>query len=116
MRTWGRITVNGVKQWVEVSTDPNGANDMVYVTTLVQVLRLNLGESPFYSNVGIPGAQSVIQQVFPDYYASITQQLFSPYFASILITRPSNSYPPTYLVNVTTHQGVKINASVPIPT
>jgi hypothetical protein len=116
VRTYGRITVNGVLKWATAVTDENGANDLVYVTALIQVLKLNLGESPFYSNIGIPGAQSVVQQVFPDYYAALTQQLFSPYFASILITRTSNNYPPTYNVAVTTYQGVKINASVPIPT
>lgn len=112
MRTYGRVG----RKWFEVATDAAGNNDAVYITTLVQVLKLNLGESPFFSNVGIPGPQSIVQQVFPDYYAAFTQTLFAPYFASLLITRPSDSYPPTYTVNVITHQGVKINASVPIPT
>jgi hypothetical protein len=77
---------------------------------------LSPNESPFFSTYGIPAQQSIIQQVFPDYYVSLTQQTFSAYFASLLITRLSGSNPPTYQVSVTTNQGVKINASVPIPT
>jgi hypothetical protein len=45
---------------VEVTTDANGYNDAVYLTTLSQVLKLNLGESPFYANYGIPQYQSVL--------------------------------------------------------
>jgi hypothetical protein len=114
VRTYGRIPDGqGGLQWVEVTTDSNGNNDLVWLTTLCQVLLLNLGESPFYAQYGIPAQQSVLQQVFPDYYVALTQQLFAPYFASLLISR-TNTNPPTYRVNVTTHQGVKLNASVPI--
>lgn len=115
MRTYGRITnPNGTKTWVEVTTDDSGFNDMVYVTTLCQCLLLNLGESPFYANYGIPAKQSVIQQIAPDYYVSQTQRQFAPYFANLAISK-KNADPPTYQVNITTHQGVKINASVQIP-
>lgn len=103
-----------VPVWVEVSTDSNGNNDMVYLTTLCQTLLLNLGESPIYSNVGIPAQQSVMQQAYPDYYVALTQQTFAPYFAALTITRTSGN-PPTYAVQVLTHQGVTLNASVPIP-
>lgn len=89
---------------------------MVWLTTLVQTLLLNLGESPFYAQYGIPAQQSVMQQVFPDYYVALTQQAFAPYFASLLITKVSGTSAPTYQVNVTTHQGVKLNPSIPIPT
>lgn len=115
MRTYGRIpNAQGQLVWVEVTTDANGNNDFVYLTTLCQVLLLNLGESPFYATYGIPQAQSVLQQLLPDYYVALTQQLFAPYFASLVISRV-NTNPPTYQVGVTTHQGVKLNASVPIP-
>jgi hypothetical protein len=115
MRTWGRTFVNGVWTWQLVQTDPTtGLNDMVYLTTLTQTLLLNLGESPFYANRGIPAQQSVIQQVFPDYYVALTQQLFAPYFASLTIKRTASN-PPTYGVRVMTHQGIILNASVQIP-
>jgi len=115
MRTYGRITnPNGTKTWVEVTTDADGFNDMVYVTTLCQCLLLNLGESPFYANYGIPAKQSIVQQIAPDYYVAQTQRQFAQYFANLAIAKKSSN-PPTYQINVTTHQGVKINASVQVP-
>jgi hypothetical protein len=132
MRTWGRIANPNVGQpgppgpvdvpqppflWVQVTTDPTtGLNDMVYLTTLCQTLLLNLNESPFYSNRGIPQQQSVIQQVWPDYYVALTQQLFAPYFASLTVERETGAENPTYNVYVMTHQGLIINASIPVPT
>lgn len=117
MRTYGRLPPNeqGYRAWVEVATDPNGSNDEVYITTLCQTLLLNYGESPFFGNYGIPGFAAVMTQIFPDYYVAQTQQQFAPFFASLLITKV-NSPTPTYDIKLTTHAGVKMNASVPIPT
>jgi len=115
MRTYGRITnPDGTKSWVEVTTDANGFNDWVWVTTLCQVLLLNLNESPFYANYGIPAKQSVIQQVQPDYYVARTQQQFADKFANLVIAKESSN-PPKYRVNVTTHQGIKASVMVQIP-
>lgn len=134
MRTYGRIPVfvpgtnrqaidpaTGipVTQWVEVDTSPDGFNDMVYVTTLCQVLKLGLGESPFYANSGIPSKTSIIQQVSPDFYVQQTQQQFAGFFANLSIPRiatPPEYAPgtPTYQVAVTTHQGFKINTKISI--
>lgn len=116
MRVYGRIPDgNGGQRWVVVQTDANGNNDLCYVTALCQCLLLGLSESPFFANSGIPAAQSIIQQVFPDYYVTLTQQAFAPFFASLVISRTSSTTP-TYQVSITTHQGVKINTSVPVPT
>lgn len=105
MRTYGRdYNADGTYQWVEVTTDANGYNDAVYVTTLIQVLKLVLGESPFWANYGIPAGQSVLQQVPPDFYVARTQQQFSPFFANLAIAKLSSN-PPTYQVNILTHQG-----------
>jgi hypothetical protein len=113
MRTYGRITnAEGNLQWVEVTTDANGYNDNVYLTALAQVLKLNLGESPFYANYGIPQYQSVLTQVFPDYYAMMTQKQFAPYFASLVIARVPGSNPPTYNVNAVTHNGAIITTTI----
>jgi len=106
LRTYGRVYAeDGSYTWVQVSTDANGFNDDVYLTTLVQCLKLNLGESPFYGNYGIPAQPSVVTQVFPDYYAAQTQTQFAPYFASLAITRVQGSFPPVYQVNVVCHSG-----------
>lgn len=115
MRIWGRVTnPDGSRSWVQVTTDTSGSNDMVYITNLAQVLLLNLGESPFYANYGIPATPSIISQVFPDYYVAYTQQRFAQFFASLIVSKQPLPNP-TYNINVTTHQGVKLNASIPVP-
>ncbi|HII2979645.1 TPA: hypothetical protein ACY2HE_000873 [Yersinia enterocolitica] len=48
MRTWGRITdQNGNKRWVVVESDVNGDFSYGWLTTLIQTLKLGLGESRF---------------------------------------------------------------------
>ena len=114
MRTYGRTyNADGTYKWVEVQTDAAGYNDAVYLTTLVQCLKLAIGESPFYAQYGIPTQQSVLTQLFPDYYVAQTQTQFSIYFASVTIIKIKTPYP-QYNVNVVTHQGVKITAGVPV--
>lgn len=128
MRTYGRIyaseqdRLNGVLTWVEVDPDPaTGLTDMIYATTLIQVLKLSLGESPFYANYGIPAQQSVLTQVYPDFYMARTQQQFSIYFASLIISRAAPPVPapvipvPTYNAKIVTHQGVILNLSTQVP-
>lgn len=117
MRTWGRPPglqdANGNPAWVEVQTDANGFNDYVFITTLAQTLKLNLGESPFYADRGIPAHQSVVQQVHPDYYVAVTQSLFAQYFAALIIAKIP-SVTPTYRLAITTHAGAKFNVVVAI--
>lgn len=116
MRTWGRTYDElGRPAWVEVSTDPQGFNDMVYLTALAQTLKLNLGESPFWGDWGIPAHPSVVQQVFPDFNVWLTQQRYAPRFASLIVAKEPLPEP-TYRINITTNQGVTLNASVPVPT
>lgn len=115
MRAWGRTkNIDGTRgPWTAVTTDANGSNDLVYVTNLCQVLLLNLGESPFFANYGIPAQQTIQQQIYPDYYMIFTQQQFAPFFASLQITRVA-TFEPTYNVQVLTHQGTTLSVSVPI--
>jgi hypothetical protein len=114
LRTYGRVgQVNGIGgTWVTVSTDSTGDSSNVYLTTLCQTLKLNLNESPFFANYGIPAQQSVITQVFPDYYATQTQTQFAPFFASLVITRIQGSNPPTYNVQAVCHNGAVLTATV----
>jgi hypothetical protein len=140
MRTYGRVVTNfppdgigefaigqtqvgGTQQtyvWQEVQTDPSGANDYVFLTGLIQELKLNLGESPFWGNRGIPAGPSVIQQVAPDYYVMLFQQRYAPQFLNLTIVRvpggvDANGKPaPTYRINATTHAGVQLEAEVPV--
>ena len=88
MRTYGRTVdvLSGKKTWWRVNTDENGFNDSVYVTALAQVIKLNLGESPFFADWGIPAHESVVTQVYPDLFIVRIQQRFSPFFASLVLT------------------------------
>jgi hypothetical protein len=124
MRVYGRTTDElGNKTWVVVQTDAAGNNEYVYVTALVQVLKLNLGESPFYANYGIPAKNSVIQQIAPDFYVAFTQMQYAKYFASLIITKAAATFPPrpTYNISVLMTTGTKFQVAidgerVPFPT
>lgn len=123
MRTYGRIYDElGRPTWVEVDTDANGYNDLVYLVTLAQCLYGQPNESPFFANYGIPAQESVLTQVYPDFYVARTQQQFAPQFASLLIARlpptPAtlkDPLIPTYRVSVVTHSG-SVLPSVTVPT
>lgn len=114
MRTYGRIYSGTSYQWVEVSTDENGFNDNVMMTTLCQVLQLGRGESPFYANYGIPAQQSIVTQVMPDFYVMQTQEQFAPYFASLTIVRVPGKPNPTYNVTALCHSGALLTAKVAV--
>lgn len=112
MRTFGRITnEDGTKTWVEVSTDAAGYDDYVWITTLIQTLKLSLNESPFYANYGIPAQRAVIQQVFPDYYVAATQAQFAQHFASLIVSKV-DAPDPTYKIDLTTNQGVRVQRRI----
>src|ERR1017187_8178937 len=104
MRTYGRVPDGfGGLKWVTVSTDANGFNDNVYITALIQCLKMSIGESPFYSNYGTPAQQSVVTQIFPDFYVQQMQTLFAPYFASLIIAKVQTlavGSNPTYNINI----------------
>lgn len=112
LRTYGKIYAgDGSYKWVEVQTDSGGDSSYVWITTLIQTLKLNLGESPFFANYGIPARPTIVTQVLPDFYVIQTQNQFSQYFASLIISRTSTN-PPTYQVNVITNSGAKFQATV----
>jgi hypothetical protein len=122
MRVYGRIVPNplypATKQWVEVTTDANGYNDMVYLTNLIQVIKLNLGESPFYSNYGIPAHSSIVSQLAPDYYMNFIQQKFAGYFLLLSISSVPGTIDvdgipsPGYNVTVITQYGAYLSTMV----
>jgi hypothetical protein len=117
VRVYGRITnPDGSKTWEVVQTDPaTGSNEWVYLTALCQALLLNLGESPFYADVGLPGQQSVIQQIQPDFYVTRIQQRYSQYFASLIVAKDPSQANPTYNVKVTMFDGTPASVTVQIP-
>lgn len=118
MRTYGRAYdgFGNFLGWQVISTDADGHDDAVYVTTLIQCLKLGLGESPFHADLGIPVQQSILQQIYPDYYVSKITQYFAPYFAALSVSRQPTSYEnpdPVYSINIITNSGVKIAMVVP---
>ena len=128
MRTYGRTqdVLTGKKTWWVITTDTNGFNDSVWLTDLAQVCKLNLGESPFFADWGIPAHPSIVTQVFPDLYMVRTQQRFAPHFASCILTPlpveqgSADSYAtgqegapaPRYYINVLTNYGSRIGVAV----
>lgn len=115
MRTYGRVRVAGVLKWVEISPDTGWSVDYIWLTTFIQCLLLNLNESPFWANYGIPAQPSIVQQVLPDFYVNRMQQAFAQYFASLIVSRQSTNTP-SYKINVTLKSGVKLVAAVDTPT
>lgn len=114
-RIWGRVfNEDGTYAWTAVTTDQNGMDDRVYFTCLLQVLQLNLNESPFYGNYGIPSLNSIIHQILPDYYVSLAQQQFSSFFSSLTISR-TGANPPTYNVQAITHSGAMLYNTSGVP-
>lgn len=88
MRTYGRVwDDDGNPSWHVVETDAAGFNDYVYASALCQCLQLNLGESPFWADFGLPAHQAIIQQVAPDYNVQFIATYFSRFFASLIISR-----------------------------
>jgi hypothetical protein len=114
VRTYGRIYTDGVPQWVEVTDVGEPTSDYIWITTLIQNLKLILGESPFFANYGLPSEQAVIQQIAPDYHVSLTQQRFSQYFASLIISRIPGSLTPTYRVNILTRAGTRFQEDIAV--
>ena len=115
MRTWGRVTdANGKKTWIAVESDASGDFSYGWLTTLIQTLKLNLGESPFYAQYGIPGQQSIVQQIHPDYYVNMVQQQFAGYFASLSISKVSGAANPTYTIDVVFRNGTSYRKNVAV--
>ncbi len=111
----GRVTdASGNKMWVVVETDENGDSSYVWLTTLIQTLKLGLGESPFYAQYGIPAQQSIVQQIYPDYYVNMTQQQFAGYFSSLAITKVDGAENPTYNIDVVFRNGVSYQKEIAV--
>lgn len=92
---------------------------MVWLTTVIQTIKLNLGESPFYANYGIPAHPSIVSQIAPDFYMSNIQQQYAQHFLSLIISRLPDQQDaagipsPTYNVSCITTYGSFLNTPVP---
>lgn len=93
--------------WEMIETDAGGFNDALNITWLAQALKLNLNESPFHGDWGIPAKTSIQQQVAPDLFMALAQQRFAPYFAALTLAKEP-SVNPTYAISIITQNGSKI--------
>ncbi len=109
MRTYGRV--NGV--WQVVTTAADGDNSMVWLTTLAQVIKLQLGESPFFGNYGIDVYGSLSNQIPPDYYIQKTVNQFSQYFLSLTVSRTFSGNNPSYTIKALLPSGALTVIQVP---
>lgn len=130
MRVYGRIQnpypLNGEEsssqlpngyKWVVVETDENGYDDYCYITALIQCFRLNLAESPFWAQFGIPAKTAVMMQLQPDYYVAFIQSYFAKYFASLIISKRAQTLgdtTPRYDVSIVRLNGSKYQTTVAI--
>lgn len=122
LRTFGRTrdVLTGKKTWVVVTTDRRGFDDMVWLTTLAQICKLNLGESPFFADWGIPARESVVTQIYPDFYVQLIQQRVAPHFMSLMLehrpdaTDETGRPMPHYHFEAITNYGSTIVDDVPV--
>jgi hypothetical protein len=110
MRTYGRDSAGN---WQEVTTDSNGWDDDVYLTTLAQVLQSDINESWLFPEMGIPARQSVIGRTHPDYFVERVRAYFAQFFPSITITQTTQAdNTPVYYVDVLKNDGSEYKATI----
>ncbi|VFS51407.1 hypothetical protein [Budvicia aquatica] len=99
-----------------MSIESDSAGDFTYgwITTLIQTLKLGLGESPFYVQYGIPAQRCIVEQFHPDFYVNMVQQQFAGYFASITIKKHVINNNPVYDVSIVTLSGVTYQETIAV--
>ena len=104
MRTYGKTDAG---KWVEITE-----TSYIWLATLAQTLRLNLGESPFYATDGIPAQQSVMSQIAPDAAVNKAQSQYAPYFATLTVVKQLNAANPTYNISAIFQNGTVVQSQV----
>ena len=106
MRIHGRqLNADGTKTWVTLDTENGDSLDAIYVLWLIQTLKLNTLESPYYPGAGMPIYQAMQNTFYPDSRIAKIQANFSQYFSYLSITRLTNP-DPYYQIIVITKNGV----------
>jgi len=105
MRIHGRLlNPDGTKTWVTLDTAKGDSIDTIYVLWLVQTLKLNTLESPYWPDWGVPIWQVMQNTFYPDSSIAKIQANFSQYFSYLSIARVPNP-DPYYSVTVITKNG-----------
>ncbi len=106
MRIYGRQqNLDGSKTWITLDTASGSALDEIYVLWLIQTLKLNTLESPYFPGSGVPIWQAMQNTFYPDSSLAAIQASFSQYFSYLSITRLTNP-DPYYNIIVVTKNGV----------
>lgn len=85
MRVWTRVRQSdGTRRWQAVD------GDQANIAWLQNALLLQLGEAPFNAEWGLPIRDTLVTQVWPDYYVNLTKQRFRDTFPMLQITRERN--------------------------
>ena len=115
MRVYGRTIDNtrpnaNFYKWQVVQDD----DDNIRLTHLIQVLQMDIQESPFYSNWGMPVANALITGVLSDVAINNTINQFAQYFAALQITRGISNDPKEiyYQVDVVLKNGKNVTLDV----
>jgi hypothetical protein len=104
MRNYG-IVAGKLVELTEVSA--------IAVCNLIQCCKLEIGESPRYPNRGIPARETILTQIYPDYYMQQIQSQYAANFASLMITKQP-VFDPTYTINIITKDGQTINGTIAV--
>ncbi|KMQ89824.1 hypothetical protein RF55_10509 [Lasius niger] len=83
-RVWARTgqpDQDGKRKWISVS------DNTAILTWLQQAVLLQLGESPFWVDWGLPVIGFLSQGIYPDLYMQKTKERFQPYFLNVNINR-----------------------------
>ena len=76
--------------------------------------------SPFFADYGIPARESVVTQIYPDFYVQLIQQRMAPHFMSLMLEhRPdaldeTNRPMPHWHFEAVTNYGSTIVDDVPV--
>lgn len=106
MRIHGRKkNADGTLSWVTIDTEKGGDQDSVYVLWLIQVLKMNTLESPFWPDWGVPMWQALQNTYYPDSSLAKIQSDFSQYFAYLSITRVPSASDIAYSISLITKSG-----------
>ncbi|QDH14162.1 hypothetical protein E3E12_08125 [Formicincola oecophyllae] len=98
MRVWTRQwQPGGKRRWVATT------GNQALIAWLQNALLLELGESPFHVDWGIPVTNSLVTRIWPTFYLEQTVGRFRDYFASLQVAptagADTENGPPDYTIS-----------------
>lgn len=118
LRTYGRqenIDSPYGSDWVVVKS-VNEDDEAVWFTDFLQALQLNLGDSPFFANIGISHESVFQRNIPPDVDLLNLINYYSQFFESITADKDTSQYDPVYIIRVKFFSGGIETIKIPVPT